>query len=136
MSEATVSMPVSALIGDDIITVDVTATLAEAAKVLSDSDVGAVAVSDADDLVGILSERDVVRVVAGGSDPSVVTAGEVASRELVRCDAVASVAEVSVEMLEHYVRHVVVLEGGVPVGIVSARDLLGVYAGDDLADED
>lgn len=136
MSETTVSMPVAALIGDRIITVPAAATVADVARMLTDSDIGAVVVGDPSDIVGIVSERDIVYVVAAGRDPDVLTAADVASRELVRCDAESSVADVAVEMLEQYVRHVVVLEEGRPVGIVSARDLLGVYAGEDLVDGD
>ena len=129
-------MPISALIGDDIVTVPVDATVRALAEILTDADIGAALVGTPDDAVGIVSERDVVRVIASGGDPDAVSAGEIASRELVRCEAESTVAEVALEMLEHYVRHVVVLDGGAPVGIVSARDLLGVYSGDDLVDEE
>lgn len=136
MSETTVSMPISALIGDEIVAVAATASVAEVAKVLTDADVGAVVVGDPSDLLGIISERDIVHVVAEGRSPDSVTASDIATRELVRCDTESSVADVALEMLEHYVRHVVVLEDGRPVGIVSARDLLGVYSGDDMVDEE
>jgi CBS domain-containing protein len=42
------------------------------------------------------------------------------------------VAEVAEEMMEHYVRHVLVEDAGRVVGIVSARDLLGAYAAAEL----
>lgn len=136
MSETTVSMPISALIGDAIIAVPSTASVVEVAKMLTDADVGAVVVGDPPDLLGIISERDIVHVVAEGRSSESTTASDIATRELVRCDAESSVADVALEMLEHYVRHVVVLEGGRPIGIVSARDLLGVYSGDDMVDEE
>jgi CBS domain-containing protein len=47
---------------------------------------------------------------------------------LVWCDAEATVEEVAVQMMEHYIRHVLVERDGALVGIVSARDLLGVYS--------
>ena len=50
------------------------------------------------------------------------------------CDGEAPVAEVAEQMMEHYVRHVLVEEDGRLVGVVSARDLLGAYAGADMAD--
>jgi CBS domain-containing protein len=48
------------------------------------------------------------------------------------CDATATVTEVAELMMERYVRHVLVEDDGRLVGIVSARDLLGVYAAGDV----
>lgn len=55
-------------------------------------------------------------------------------RELVWCDASATIAEVATEMMEHDVRHVLVEDDGRLVGVVPARDLLGAYASADAAD--
>jgi CBS domain-containing protein len=75
-----------------------------------------------------VSERDVVAALAKGRDPSTTTARDIAQVDLVWCDVTATVAEVAVEMMERYVRHVLVEADGRLVGIVSARDVLGVYA--------
>ena len=63
------------------------------------------------------------------------TAGDVAHRSLVWCDADAMVADVAELMMERYVRHVLVEDQGRLVGVVSARDLLGDYAAEDQAAE-
>lgn len=131
MSETTVSMPVSMLIGDEIVTVTADSTVAEVAQLMNDADIGAVVVGSADDVAGIVSERDLVRFVAGGGDADVVTAGEMATTTLVWCNQDSTVAEVANEMFEQYVRHVLVNSDTGLAGIVSARDLLGVYASDD-----
>jgi len=57
---------------------------------------------------------------------------DVAHTNLIWCDLEATVAEVASEMMERYVRHVLVEEDGELIGIVSARDLLGVHASDDI----
>ena len=44
------------------------------------------------------------------------------------CDESATVGEVATEMMEQYVRHVLVERDGDLIGIVSARDLLGAFA--------
>jgi CBS domain-containing protein len=54
---------------------------------------------------------------------------------LVWCDAEAKVAEVAARMMDCYVRHALVEDGGRLVGVVSARDLLGVYASADMRSE-
>ena len=67
----------------------------------------------------------------GEADPATTRASDVAHRTLVWCDAEATVTEVATEMMECYIRHVLVEEDGRLVGIVSARDLLGAYASGD-----
>ena len=52
------------------------------------------------------------------------------------CDINADVANVAEEMMECYVRHVLVEDDGHLVGIVSARHLLGAYASGEFADPD
>nr|WP_231993812.1 CBS domain-containing protein [Mycobacterium sp. 852002-50816_SCH5313054-b] len=65
--------------------------------------------------------------MARGENPARVAAADVASTKLVWCDAAATVDQVSARMMDHYIRHVLVEHDGALVGIVSARDLLGVY---------
>jgi CBS domain-containing protein len=113
---------------DDVITLDPHATLLAAADELADDQIGLVVLGSPDDVQGVLSERDVVRAVANDLDPVVTPALDVASTTIVWCDRDATVAEVVELMMEHYVRHVLLEEGGRLVGIVSARDLLGAYS--------
>ncbi|MGB3053576.1 MAG: CBS domain-containing protein, partial [Acidimicrobiales bacterium] len=69
------------------------------------------------------------------ADPAEVRVHSIASTNLVWCDVTATVAEVAELMSERYLRHVLVEDDGDLVGIVSARDLLGVYAAsEDLED--
>ncbi|MDH4148277.1 MAG: CBS domain-containing protein [Acidimicrobiia bacterium] len=104
-----------------------TATVAEAAALLSAHDVGALVVAEGDTVVGIVSERDVAHAVASRIPLDTLGLGEVASTKLVWCSPNESVATVSARMLEHYVRHVLVREGHRIVGVVSARDLVGAH---------
>ena len=122
------STPISVVTGDPVVRVATEATVADVAKTLVASEVGAVVVGDDELPAALVSERDVVRVVAAGKDPAFVRALDVASTKLVWCDAEATVQEVAVQMMERYIRHVLVERDGALVGIVSARDLLGVYS--------
>jgi CBS domain-containing protein len=109
------------------------ATLLEVADAMKAASVGALLVSESDGAAGIVSERDIVHALAGRRDPATTRARDVSSTSLVWCDAKATVAEVAEEMMECYVRHVLVEDGGRLVGIVSARDLLGFYASADMS---
>lgn len=121
------SIRICTVIGDPVARVVADATIAEVAKALAACDVGAVVVGDDKRPAALVSERDVVRAVASGRDPATVPAADIASTKLVWCDAEATVDQVASRMMEHDIRHVLVERGGALAGIVSTRDLLGVY---------
>ena len=121
------SIPISTITGDPVARVAADATIADVARAIVAGDVGAIVVGDDERPAALVSERDIVRVVAAGKDPAAVPAVDVASTKLVWCDAEATVDQVAARMMDHYIRHVLVERDGALAGIVSARDLLGVY---------
>lgn len=123
---------VSLLVGSPVATVAPDATLHEVADALVAADVGALVVTDGDGAAGVVSERDIVGALAKRRDPATTRARDIASTTLVWCDAEATVAEVAAQMMDCYVRHVLVEDRGRLVGVVSARDLLGTYASADM----
>jgi CBS domain-containing protein len=126
---------VSLLIGAPVARVGPDATLREVAAAMVERCVGALVVGErAVDPAGIVSERDLVRALAEDRDPATTRARDIATTKLLWCDADATIAEVAAEMMDAYVRHVLVEDGGHLVGIVSARDVLGAYASADLGD--
>lgn len=122
------SILIASLTGDPVVRVGADATVADVAKALAEGDIGAVVIGDDERPAALVSERDVVRVVASGRDPASVPAAEVASTKLVWCGAEATVDQVATRMMDRYIRHVLVERDGALAGIVSARDLLGVYS--------
>lgn len=119
---------VADLVGDAVVRVPSEATVAMVAEAIAEAGIGAVVVGDEDRPTALVSERDVVRVVAAHQDPASVPAVDVASTNLVWCEASDTVEQVAVRMTDRHIRHILVERSGVLVGIVSARDLLGVYA--------
>lgn len=122
-----------ALIGSIMKTKMVTAeadeTVAHAAYAMARNGVGALLVLEGGKLQGILSERDVVeRVVAEGRDPAATRVAEVATSDVVTTDAGTHVRECAQLLRSQGIRHLPVLEGGRPAGIVSSRDLFAFVA--------
>jgi CBS domain-containing protein len=125
------STPISTITGDPVARVAADATVADVAKALVAHDVGAIVVGHDEWPTALLSERDIVRLVATGKDPATVPAADIASTKLVWCGDEATVNQVAARMMDRYIRHVLVEREGALVGIVSARDLLGVLSGAD-----
>jgi len=121
-------MPVSELVEDNVVRAAPGLSLVEVAEILSSAEVGVVVLSEGGKAVAVVSERDLVRAVAERRDPTTTHAIDVGNTSLIWCDVTATVAEVAAEMMDRYVRHILVEENGALIGVVSARDLLGAYA--------
>ena len=111
-------------------TVAPTDSVAQAARQMRDAGVGAALIMNGDALVGLFSERDLLnRVVAEGLDPSATTVEQVATREVHTVPVEAGLRRCAEVLRERGVRHLPVVEGTTPVGIVSARDFFEAIAG-------
>ncbi|MEO3775833.1 CBS domain-containing protein [Micromonospora sp. B11E3] len=100
-------------------------TLDEAARVMKESDIGDVVVTDGASLAGMLTDRDiVVRAVAERSDPATTTIGSIVTREVVMIEQHSTAGEAAALMRERAIRRVLVCDGDRKlVGIVSLGDL-------------
>jgi CBS domain-containing protein len=105
--------------------IDADKSVAYAAKMMRDEDVGIAPIVEGDRLVGVLTDRDiVVRVVVEGRDPEQVKAGEVASRDVVTLDPQQDLDEALRLMARHQVRRLpVVEEDGRLVGVLAQADV-------------
>ena len=103
------------------------ATLQEVARKLASAEVGLLVVGTSEQITGVLSERDVVRMLARGVRPDDVAASAVPSANLLYIDAEATVQEAATLMIRNGVRHLLLREKGEVVGIVSARDILAAF---------
>ena len=101
-------------------------TLAEAVRVLSEKRIGAVVVMGADGaLVGILSERDIIRALGAEGAAALDSAvSRVMTAKVVTCRAQTSVDELMEIMTTGRFRHVPVIENGRVIGIVSIGDVV------------
>ena len=105
--------------------IDTDKSVAYAAKMMRDEDVGIAPIVEGDRLVGVLTDRDIaVRVVAEGRDPEQMKVTEVASRDVVTLDPQQDLDEALRLMARHQVRRLpVVEEDGRLVGIVAQADV-------------
>ncbi|WP_431943243.1 CBS domain-containing protein [Micromonospora marina] len=99
--------------------------LDEAARVMKESDIGDVVVTDGATLAGMLTDRDiVVRAVAERADPGTTTIGSIITREVVMIEQHCTAHEAAALMRERNIRRVLVCDSDRKlVGIVSLGDL-------------
>jgi len=103
------------------------ATVAEAVRLMTAHNVGIVNVLDGDRLVGVFSERDVVRrVVDRGLDPARTPVGDVMTTELVVADADEDYQSAMRKMDQANIRHLPVVSEGHLLSMISIRDLMRV----------
>jgi CBS domain-containing protein len=99
-------------------------TAADAAGLMARLDVGVIPVAEGDDLLGLVTDRDlVVRVVADRRDPSEVTLGEILTKSPVTVTPDMKVSEARDLMAEHQVRRLPVVKAEKLVGIISMGDI-------------
>jgi CBS domain-containing protein len=97
----------------------------QAAKRLNDKKIGALIVMDGERLVGVFSERDLVRLVAQkGSEALNLTIGDVMTTQVFGVKPSTTVDECMALMTEKGIRHVPVLDGKTVLGVVSNRDVV------------
>jgi CBS domain-containing protein len=114
-----------------ILTVGPGHTLRDAARLMAGRRVGASVVIDPDGHgPGILTERDILLSVGAGEDPDRELVGEHLTREVVYAGPDWSLEEAAAAMLRGGFRHLIVVEGGETVGILSVRDIVRCWTTD------
>lgn len=118
-------MRIGELMHRDVRTTTTTATVTEVARLLKEHGISSVVILEDGRLSGIVTERDVVNLVASGMDPSTTPAREGMSSDLDTIDPRTDVLEAAAIMARRRIRHLPVVQDGSVVGIVSIRDLSG-----------
>jgi CBS domain-containing protein len=119
--------PVSTYMADGVVTLPPTATMRAAADLIADASVGCIVVGSNDAVTGIVSERDIVLAVARGLDLETATLDQMEPKRLIWVSPDSTMGEVAAEMMEDYVRHVLVGNGSSVAGVLSMRDVIAAY---------
>ena len=112
------------LMARDVVAVAPEDTLGEAAQKMAEQRVGSAVVLDHGRLIGIVTERDVLKAVAERVHPSEARVREWMTGDPVVASQATSAGEAARTMIEHGFRHLPVVEGDRTVGIVSLRDVV------------
>jgi CBS domain-containing protein len=113
----------------DLLTVGPLVPLTEVAKRMVSRDVGAVLVMEGERLVGILTERDMLRAVAAGLDDSTLVNDRM-TRDPDTLESDETTRQAATLMIHGGFRHLPIMEGDEVVGMLSIRDLMRVVLDD------
>jgi len=124
-------MKVSAVLNQknqDVVSLPPSATVAVAARLMSQKGLGAILVQNQDGhLIGIVSERDLIRVTADlGEGAFNLQLDDVISRQVQTCRSLDDVSSVVKTMNTYQIRHVPVVDQSRVVGMISVRDVIGL----------
>lgn len=127
-------MKIRDIMTTDVTTVELDTTLEEIATIMRHEDVGAVPVVDDDELVGIVTDRDiVVRCIAEGRDPSEACAEDVLTGGLVTVEPGQDVNQAAELMARNQIRRLPVVHDGQLIGMVSLGDIAVKQKNDEVS---
>jgi signal-transduction protein with cAMP-binding, CBS, and nucleotidyltransferase domain len=113
-----------------LLAIDPDTSLAELAKRMRVEGADSAVVMSEGSLVGIVTERDLVRAIADALEPKQTTAAMIMTEDPATVTMDEEVAVVALKMMRLGVRHLPVVDSeGTPIGLISAGDLVGVLEG-------
>jgi CBS domain-containing protein len=111
--------------GATVATIEPGSSVTDLLATLAEHNIGALVVADSGIVIGIASERDIVRRLhTAGTSMLSATVGEIMSSPVVSCQSSDDVDTIAAEMTERRIRHMPVIDGGSLVGIVSIGDVV------------
>lgn len=116
-------MKAGAIAKKPVITVESGTTIEQAAKIMAERRIGFLPVVSSGRLIGVVSERDIVRAIASGIPPT-APVDEIMKRKVVTVNFNDDIEAVWSLMKELGIRHIVVVKGEEIYGVISIRDLL------------
>lgn len=126
-------MLVGEIMHSDVKTASTSDSFADVAKTMRTHGISSVVVLDGQKLQGIVTERDIVTLVAEGGDPNTTTVeGGMTRLDLITVDPKTELSHAAELMVSNNIRHLPIVDGGDVVGIVSIRDMTR-WAADELS---
>jgi CBS domain-containing protein len=126
-------MLVGEIMHSDVKTASASDSFADVAKMMRSNGISSVVVLDGKKLQGIVTERDIVNLVAEGGDPNTTTVERGMTRlDLITVDPKTELSQAAELMVSNNIRHLPIVDGGNVVGIVSIRDMTR-WAADELS---
>lgn len=127
-TEEWVALHVADIMTSVTVTDSTSGTLRGAAEQMWRQQTGSLVIVDGDSITGIITERDVLQAIAAGARPDTAPIADIMTRDLITVGPDTSVRDAARLMATHWIRHLPIVDDGKLVGIISQRDVTGVFA--------
>lgn len=116
-------MIVRDVMNKDVMTAESEITVKEAAKIMSQHHVGSLVILKKEEIVGIVTERNILVAVAEGKDAELTTVEEIMSKNVITVAPDKTIEDAVNIMVEHKIKKLPVVDAGKLIGIITASDI-------------
>ncbi|MHA1347092.1 MAG: CBS domain-containing protein [Candidatus Heimdallarchaeaceae archaeon] len=116
--------PVSSVMTKGILYIESKKNLDEAIQIMSDFDVGSLVVAEKNDAVGILTSKDIIKIIAKGEDLKNFKAKDIMQGPLIRISGYETISSALMKMKEQKINHLIVVDGDKIIGMINPLNLL------------
>lgn len=117
--------------GREVVTIAADASVLDAARRMNDREIGGLVVTDEDRIIGIFTERDILRrIVARACDPATTSVRDVMTTPVTCCSTDMELSDLRSMITARRIRHIPVVADGALAGIVTSGDLLAFQVGE------
>jgi len=116
--------PVSSVMTKGILYIKSSKNLHEAIQIMSDFDIGSLVVADNGDAVGILTSKDIIKVLAQNKELKKIKVKEIMQTPIVKIKAQENISSALIMMKEQKINHLIVVDGDKIIGMVNPLNLL------------
>ena len=110
---------------EKIVKVDRDVSVKTAAEMMRDNGIGSIFITSGEEIIGILTDTDLVRrVVAAGADPLITTVEKIMSAPIASIEGNRTLLDANDLMAKQHIRHLGITKDGQMVGMISVRDLV------------
>ena len=116
--------PVSSVMTKGALFIKTSKNLEEAVSIMSDFDIGSLLVADNGDAVGIVTSKDIIKVIAEGKELKKVKVKEIMQTPIIKILAHETISSALLQMKEQKINHLIVVDGDKIIGVINPLNLL------------
>ncbi|MCG3223363.1 MAG: CBS domain-containing protein [Candidatus Heimdallarchaeota archaeon] len=116
--------PVSSVMTKGILYIESKKKLDEAIQIMSDFDVGSLVVAEKNDAVGILTSKDIIKMIAKGKELKSIKVKDIMQGPLIRISGYETISSALLKMKEQKINHLIVVDGDKIIGMINPLNLL------------
>jgi len=116
--------PVASVMTKGILFIKSSKNLYEATSIMADFDVGSLLVADNGNAVGILTSKDIIKVISEDKELKKVKVREVMQTPIIKISAHETISSALLQMKEHKINHLIVVDGDKIIGMLNPLNLL------------